>query len=149
MYCKNCGEQLQEKQAVCLKCGVARSKGSNFCEQCGAPMDGNKEFCAACGYKPQAPQSVQAAQNDKKTTATVLGVTAILLGVFGIFFNTMLDSELSILFGIAGVIVSTLGRQYESVKKQCTAGLILAIIALSAGMLTSILTKYFDIFSNL
>ena len=53
------------------------------------------------------------------------------------------------MFGIAGIIVSALGRQYAASKKQSTAGLILSIIGLSAGMLASILSKYFDIFSSL
>jgi RNA polymerase subunit RPABC4/transcription elongation factor Spt4 len=145
MYCKNCGEQLNEKQVVCLKCGVEKDKGSKFCQQCGTALPEKAEICLNCGAATKPPKPML----EKNPTAIVMGVAAILLGVFSIFFNSLLEFELSIMLGIGGIVVSTLGRQYESSKKQCTAGLILSIIGLSAGMLTSILSKYFDIFANL
>ncbi len=145
MYCKNCGEQLNEKQVVCLKCGVEKDKGSKFCQQCGTALPEKAEVCLNCGAATKPPKPML----EKNPTAVVMGVAAILLGVFSIFFNSLLEFELSIMLGIGGIVVSTLGRQYESSKKQCTAGLILSIIGLSAGMLTSILSKYFDIFANL
>jgi RNA polymerase subunit RPABC4/transcription elongation factor Spt4 len=145
MYCKNCGEQLNEKQVVCLKCGVEKDKGSKFCQQCGTALPEKAEVCLNCGAATKPPKPML----EKNPTAIVMGVAAILLGVFSIFFNSLLEFELSIILGIGGIVVSTLGRQYESSKKQCTAGLILSIIGLSAGMLTSILSKYFDIFANL
>jgi RNA polymerase subunit RPABC4/transcription elongation factor Spt4 len=145
MYCKNCGEQLNEKQVVCLKCGVEKDKGSKFCQQCGTALPEKAEVCLNCGAATKPPKPML----EKNPTAIVMGVAAILLGVFSIFFNSLLEFELSIMLGIGGIVVSTLGRQYESSKKQCTAGLILSIIGLSAGMLTSILSKYFDIFANL
>lgn len=144
MYCKNCGEQLNDNQVVCLKCGVENTKGNKFCQQCGNAIPEKAEICLNCG----TPTKPAKQKSDKNPTSVVLGVAAILLGIFSIFFNSVLEFELSIMIGIAGIIVSTLGRQYESSKKQCTAGLILSIIGLSAGMLTSILSKYFDIFSN-
>ena len=145
MYCKNCGEQLNEKQVVCLKCGVEKDKGSKFCQQCGTALPEKAEVCLNCGAPTKPPKPML----EKNPTAVVMGVAAILLGVFSIFFNSLLEFELSIMLGIGGIVVSTLGRQYESSKKQCTAGLILSIIGLSAGMLASILSKYFDIFTNL
>ena len=145
MYCKNCGEQLNEKQVVCLKCGVEKDKGSKFCQQCGTALPEKAEVCLNCGAPTKPPKPML----EKNPTAVVMGVAAILLGVFSIFFNSLLEFELSIMLGIGGIVVSTLGRQYESSKKQCTAGLILSIIGLSAGMLTIILSKYFDIFANL
>ena len=145
MFFKNCGEQLKENQTICLKCGVEKDKGSKFCQQCGTALPEKADICLNCGAPAKAPKP----QLEKNPSAIVMGVAAILLGVFSIFFNSLLEFELSIILGIGGIVVSTLGRQYESSKKQCTAGLILSIIGLSAGMLTSILSKYFDIFSNL
>ena len=146
MFCKNCGEELKENQNICLKCGVERDKGSKFCGHCGNALPEKADICLNCGAPAKAIKPIK---SEKNPTTVVLGISAILLGIFSIFFNTLLEYELAIMIGIAGVVVSTLGRQYETSKKQCTAGLILSIIGLSAGMLTSILSKYFDIFTNL
>ena len=51
MFCKNCGEQLNENQVVCLKCGVERGKGKGFCENCGTALPENAEVCLSCGTK--------------------------------------------------------------------------------------------------
>lgn len=146
MYCKNCGEELKENQVICLKCGVEKDKGNKFCQQCGNALPEKADICINCGAPAKAPKPVK---SDKNPTTVVIGVSAILLGIFSIFFNSLIEYELSIMFGIAGIIVSALGRQYAASKKQSTAGLILSIIGLSAGMLASILSKYFDIFSSL
>lgn len=146
MFCKNCGEQLKENQTICLKCGVEKDKGSKFCQQCGTALPEKADICLNCGAPAKAPKPIK---SEKNPTTVVLGISAILLGIFSIFFNSLIEYELSIMFGIAGIIVSALGRQYEACKKQSTAGLILSIIGLSAGMLASILSKYFDIFANL
>lgn len=148
MHCKNCGEPLNDNQVVCLKCGVERDKGNKFCEQCGTALPEKAEICLNCGNSTKQKKPVASNTPLKSPTTVVLGVASILLGVFAIFFNSILEHELSIFIGIGGIVVSTLSRQYEFCKRQGTAGLILSIIGLSAGMLTSILTKYFDIFAN-
>jgi len=49
MFCKNCGEALNDNQAICLKCGVKVGDGNMFCYNCGKPVDPNGEYCMACG----------------------------------------------------------------------------------------------------
>ncbi len=49
MYCKNCGEMLNDNQAICLKCGVKVGQGDSFCANCGKNIDANAEFCTSCG----------------------------------------------------------------------------------------------------
>ena len=49
MYCKNCGELLNDNQAVCVKCGVKVGQGNQFCANCGKNIDSNAEFCTNCG----------------------------------------------------------------------------------------------------
>lgn len=51
MFCKNCGEHLNENQAICLKCGVGVGKGNSFCSNCGAQINGGADVCLACGCK--------------------------------------------------------------------------------------------------
>ena len=49
MYCKNCGEQMNDNQAICLKCGVKTGEGVGFCANCGQPVAPEAEVCLSCG----------------------------------------------------------------------------------------------------
>ena len=49
MYCKNCGEAMNENQAICLKCGVEKGKGNAFCENCGKEVNPEAVYCLNCG----------------------------------------------------------------------------------------------------
>ena len=35
MYCRNCGNEMNNEAIVCVKCGVPVGKGSGFCHNCG------------------------------------------------------------------------------------------------------------------
>ena len=58
MYCKHCGAELNEKQAICLKCGVLVGKGNLYCDNCGNALLENADFCLNCGVavKKKQPQ---------------------------------------------------------------------------------------------
>ena len=50
MFCKNCGEALNDNQAICLKCGVKVGEGNQFCANCGQPLpDPQATVCLNCG----------------------------------------------------------------------------------------------------
>ncbi len=49
MFCKNCGVEMNDNQAICVKCGVKVGDGSAFCANCGQPMADNAEVCLNCG----------------------------------------------------------------------------------------------------
>ena len=49
MYCKHCGEKLNDNQAACLKCGVAVGKGEQYCAHCGAAVCKDAAVCVKCG----------------------------------------------------------------------------------------------------
>lgn len=49
MYCKNCGVQMNENQAICLSCGCAKGTGTKFCANCGAELQPNAAVCMSCG----------------------------------------------------------------------------------------------------
>ena len=49
MFCKNCGEALNENQAICLKCGVKVGEGDTFCADCGKTVAANADYCMNCG----------------------------------------------------------------------------------------------------
>ena len=49
MYCRNCGEIMNDNQSVCIKCGVPVGKGNNFCTFCGGGVATNAVICKSCG----------------------------------------------------------------------------------------------------
>lgn len=49
MYCRNCGEQMNDNQAICVKCGVKVGEGTSFCANCGNTLAPNAAVCLSCG----------------------------------------------------------------------------------------------------
>lgn len=49
MFCKNCGEQINDNQAVCLKCGAKVGTGNKYCANCGKEVTPGAEVCLSCG----------------------------------------------------------------------------------------------------
>ena len=49
MHCKNCGEPMNDIQAICLKCGVKKGQGNSFCPNCGHAVEPGAEYCLGCG----------------------------------------------------------------------------------------------------
>lgn len=86
MYCKSCGEQLNDNQAICLKCGVKVGDGNSFCENCGKPVDPNADVCLSCGVSVKKKAAAQYGKYDKVTIAIIcfflgsLGIHNFLLG---------------------------------------------------------------------
>ncbi len=49
MYCKNCGTEMTDSQAVCLNCGVKKNEGASYCANCGKEVAVNADVCLNCG----------------------------------------------------------------------------------------------------
>lgn len=79
MFCKNCGEQLNENQAICVKCGVKVGEGGAFCANCGKPISPNAEVCLECGVAVKK-NGGDLAGNDK----IVMILVCLFLGGIGI-----------------------------------------------------------------
>ena len=100
MYCKNCGEPMNDNQAVCLKCGVEAGTGNSFCPNCGKSVFSEAVFCVNCGV------SLKTSNEAKKTAQNVQGikersiVTAVILslvtcGIYGIYWFVCLTNEMN------------------------------------------------------
>ncbi len=79
MFCRNCGNSMDNNAAVCIKCGVATGQGVNFCPNCGAQTQPNASVCTQCGVALSQP--IPQGEQKSKMTAGLLG---ILLGGFGV-----------------------------------------------------------------
>ena len=76
MFCRNCGNQLDDKAVACTKCGADPKKGVAYCTNCGKPTDPNAVVCVNCGvgFKPAT----------RECNKIAAGLLAILLGWLGI-----------------------------------------------------------------
>ncbi|MBQ7523240.1 MAG: TM2 domain-containing protein [Oscillospiraceae bacterium] len=77
MYCRNCGNEMDAKAAVCVKCGVPVGKGTAFCPNCGEPSNPEAVICVKCGT------SFSAAASGAKSKLAA-GLLGIFLGGLGV-----------------------------------------------------------------
>ena len=80
MYCRHCGNQIEDIAAICVKCGVANGQGSNFCPHCGVQTQPGGAFCTSCGVALTPPAYAGGAQKSKLAA----GLLGIFLGAWGI-----------------------------------------------------------------
>lgn len=105
MYCKNCGEQMNDNQAICLKCGVKTGQGAGFCANCGQTVASGAEVCLSCGV------AVKKAGDYGKYDKVVIAIVCFFLGYLGIH-NFMLGETkkgivrivLTLLCGIGSIV---------------------------------------------
>lgn len=86
MFCKNCGEAMNDNQAICLKCGVKTGDGAGFCANCGQPVAPNADVCLSCGVAVKKDNANYLNGKDKVTIALIcfflggLGIHNFMLG---------------------------------------------------------------------
>lgn len=80
MYCKNCGNAVNEKDALCPNCGAVSGQGNSYCRNCGTAINPGAVICIACGCSLN-DRPVAAPGAKSKLAAGLLG---IFLGAFGV-----------------------------------------------------------------
>lgn len=80
MYCKNCGNTMEDLAVVCVKCGVPKGQGTSFCQNCGEATAPGAAVCTSCGAA-LLNNAVPAEGAKSKMAAGLLG---IFLGAFGV-----------------------------------------------------------------
>lgn len=83
MFCKNCGQQLQEGAAVCMTCGFAVGTGTNYCANCGQGVLPGQAICTQCGFAILGPDGAAPGMLSEKSKL-VAGLLAIFLGGLGV-----------------------------------------------------------------
>jgi TM2 domain-containing membrane protein YozV len=81
MFCRNCGNQLDDRAIACTKCGLDPRGGTSFCPNCGKATAGNAIVCLSCGVATAKAWGANDPRAGKKIAA---GVCAIVLGSLGI-----------------------------------------------------------------
>lgn len=107
MFCKNCGKEINENQAICLSCGVKKGEGTTFCENCGQPVAAGSDVCLSCGVAVKKSGAGDLAGKDK----TTMIIICLLLGGFGIHNFMMGEAKkgvlkivLSFCFGVSYIL---------------------------------------------
>lgn len=113
MYCKNCGNPMDENAAVCLQCGCAKGTGISYCANCGQPVTPGAAICTNCGF---ATAPVPNPNAKSKLAAGLLGIFLGSIGVHNFYLGftgkavaqlliTVLScGALSVVSGIWGLI---------------------------------------------
>ena len=106
MYCRNCGQQMDDNQAICLKCGVKKGTGEAFCNNCGQSVAPGSEVCLNCGV------ALNKASNDYNGyDKIVMALICFFLGGLGIHNFMMGETKkgvfkivMSFCCGIGGIL---------------------------------------------
>lgn len=106
MNCRNCGAELNEKQAVCLQCGVKVGDGNQFCPNCGSAVAENAEVCLNCGVALKQEETPKPLNGQDKLVMILL---AILLSGFGIH-NFLMGEVKKGVFRIVMSFVCSIGN---------------------------------------
>ena len=81
MYCRNCGNQINNHSVVCKDCYVPVCVGVEYCQKCGAKTEKNSEKCENCGAELEKSMVTNKEIFRKsKTMAQIMS----LFGVFGL-----------------------------------------------------------------
>ena len=79
MYCRNCGNEMNQNAVVCVKCGVSKGTGNFYCPHCGKETNPVAAVCLSCGC---SLANTNASENAK--SKLVAGLLGIFLGGLGI-----------------------------------------------------------------
>ncbi len=112
MFCKNCGKEMNDNQAICLNCGVKVGEGNAYCANCGNPVNPNADVCLNCGVAvKQAKKNGEDANYLNGQDKITMALVCFFLGGLGIH-NFMMGEKkkgitriiLTLLCGIGGII---------------------------------------------
>ena len=87
MYCKNCGEKLNEGVNFCFNCGFKSGEGQGYCDKCGVKV--NSSTCSNCGnviegYNEDLNRESYNNQNYNSNYVTRRPKSKIAAGILGI-----------------------------------------------------------------
>lgn len=106
MFCKNCGVEMNDNQAICVACGVKTGVGDKFCANCGKELAPGASVCLNCGVAVKKAGG-DLAGHDK----VVMILVCLFLGGIGIHNFMMGETKkgvfkiiMSLCCGIGGIL---------------------------------------------
>ncbi len=77
MFCRNCGNMMNDQAVVCVACGVPSGKGNNYCPVCGDATNSLSQVCLKCGVNLNN-------YGTEQKSKLAAGLFGIFLGGFGV-----------------------------------------------------------------
>ena len=106
MFCKNCGKEMNDNQAICLNCGVKTGEGSAFCSNCGGAVAPGAEVCMNCGV---AIKKASVAGGIDKDNKMVMALVCFFLGGIGVHNFMLGETKKGIVKIVASICLVGLG----------------------------------------
>jgi len=107
MFCKNCGNEINENAFACMGCGFAKGDGEKYCSSCGSEINPGAAICIKCGAAVKKVTNVDGEQKSKLVAvllAFVLGSIGIHDFYLGYSKNGIIKIILTVCTGIGGAI---------------------------------------------
>jgi hypothetical protein len=107
MYCKNCGEKLNENGGFCPNCGIYAGNGNQYCDVCGTKTSQGAAFCGNCGASLKKEQtygepvkgtivSDEAARTiQPRNIVTAIIFSILTCGIYSIYWFIVLTDDLN------------------------------------------------------
>lgn len=111
MYCKNCGVEMNDNQAICIKCGVKVGSGTKYCSNCGKDLPENADVCMNCGVAVKKQSGVSLDGDLNGQSKLTMALICFFLGGLGIHNFMMGETKKGIFkivmcfcFGIGAIL---------------------------------------------
>lgn len=123
MFCKNCGKEMNDNQAICLNCGVKTGEGKAFCENCGNALPENAAVCLNCGVAVNNAPVVDPSIQKSKLVAGLLGIFLGSIGVHNFYLGYTGKAVAQLLISVltcgAGAAVTGIWGVIEGIMLLC------------------------------
>lgn len=106
MFCRNCGKEMNDNQAICLNCGVKTGEGTAFCPNCGGAVAPDAEVCMNCGV---AIKKAGVAGGIDKDNKVLMALVCFFLGGIGIHNFMLGETKKGIVKIVASICLVGLG----------------------------------------
>lgn len=118
MFCRNCGNPMNDNERVCSRCGALRSDvqgAPRTCRVCGNPLQSGAVFCNKCGtgtaenigYAPNyGAQNAPTAGGKSKVVAGLLGIFLGHLGVHNFYLGYTKKAVLQLVLYLGGYVAA-------------------------------------------
>ena len=106
MFCRNCGKEMNDNQAICLNCGVKTGEGSAFCSNCGGAVAPGAEVCMNCGVAIKKAGVEGGINKDNKV---LMALVCFFLGYLGIHNFMLGETKKGIVKIVASFCLAGLG----------------------------------------
>lgn len=134
-FCRNCGTQVMNNQAVCTNCGVKVGTGFSYCPHCAAPVTNPQQVvCTSCGMSLKS--SFDAGSFVSKTIENLTGIFKLKpidlildYGASFLSFILFIFSFIPTIYVYAGSAYYGIGvsEHYNAFKISAFAGLLLIL----------------------